>query len=245
MPRTMCFTSASGCSADSLMLLSFMRRTRAQSVLEVFEEDCRFTPGRLAKGNDVDAVPRFGVNDRHGHSFEKAQCHEALFRVVKPIVLVGERETLEYPFRVHEVEAMILQVQLALDLMPRELHGLVYIHNVYTSTLQGLLRSNVVLRGGSALTVDLARRGWPVWNVPLLMKSGAGGRPSRQHPASRSAYQRLLSSSRVEYLQHLFRPRDLARVGVEPFVVHCVLDDRVEALARHVHFAQAARKAEL
>src|SRR5258706_16443691 len=41
IPRTMCFTFASGCSADLLMSLSFIRRTRDQSVLDVLEEDSR------------------------------------------------------------------------------------------------------------------------------------------------------------------------------------------------------------
>src|SRR2546428_8857076 len=43
IPRTMGFTFASGCAADRLMSLSFIRRTRDQSVLDVLEEDSRLT----------------------------------------------------------------------------------------------------------------------------------------------------------------------------------------------------------
>src|SRR5882724_4797445 len=43
IPRTMCFTFASGCSADVRMSLSFIRRTRDQSVLDALEEDSRLT----------------------------------------------------------------------------------------------------------------------------------------------------------------------------------------------------------
>jgi hypothetical protein len=35
--------------------------------------------------------------------------------------------------RVHEVETVVLQVPLALRLVPRIPHGLVYRHSVYTS----------------------------------------------------------------------------------------------------------------
>ena len=63
MLRTMCLTFASGWSEVRLMSLSLMPRTRAQSVLEVLEEDRRFTLCGLSKGDDVDAVFRLRVNN--------------------------------------------------------------------------------------------------------------------------------------------------------------------------------------
>ena len=86
----MCFTLASGCTADSLMFLSFIRRMRAQLVLEIFEEDCGFTPGRLSEGDDVDAVLGLGMDDRDRNAFEQAQRQEALFLVTEAVIFVGE-----------------------------------------------------------------------------------------------------------------------------------------------------------
>ena len=65
------------------MCLSFVRRTRARSVSEVLEEDCRFTLCRLSEGDDVYAVPGLGVDDGHGDALEQAQCHEAVFFVTE------------------------------------------------------------------------------------------------------------------------------------------------------------------
>lgn len=57
------------------MSLSFIPRTRAKSVLEVFEEDSRFTLGRLSEGDNVDALLGFGMNDRHRNAFQEPQGH--------------------------------------------------------------------------------------------------------------------------------------------------------------------------
>ena len=69
------------------MSLSFMRRTRAKSVLEVLEEDCRFTFCRLSEGNDVDAILRLGVDNRNRYALEQAQRHKTPLVVTKTIIL--------------------------------------------------------------------------------------------------------------------------------------------------------------
>ena len=80
------------------------------------------------------AVLGFRVDDRHRDASKQPQRHEALFLITEAIVLVGERGAIKYPFGVHEVEAVVLQIPLALRLVPREPYGLVYIHRVYTSS---------------------------------------------------------------------------------------------------------------
>ena len=89
---------------------------------------------RLSERNNVYAVLGFRVDDRHRDASKQPQRHEALFLVTEAIVLVGERGAIEYPFGVHEVEAVVLQVPRALRLVPREPHVLVYRHSVYTSS---------------------------------------------------------------------------------------------------------------
>lgn len=76
----------------------------------------------------------FRVDDGHRDALEQPQRHQALFLVTKAIIFVSERGAIENPFGVHEVEAVVLQVPRALRLVPREPHGLVYRHSVYTST---------------------------------------------------------------------------------------------------------------
>jgi len=111
-----------------------MRRTRAKSVLEVFEEDCCLKSCRLSERDDVYPVLGLRVGDGYRDALEKAQSHKALFLVTEAIILLGERGAIEYPFGVHEVETVVRQVPLALRLVPREPHGLVYRHSVYTSS---------------------------------------------------------------------------------------------------------------
>lgn len=82
------------------------------------------------------AVLGLRVNNGHGDALEKAQRHEALFLVTEAIVFIGERGAIENLFGVHEVEAVVLQIPLALRLVPREPHGLVYRHSVYTSSVR-------------------------------------------------------------------------------------------------------------
>src|SRR5204862_7806537 len=63
MPRTMCFSEASGCSPERCMSRSDMARTRAQSVLEVLEEDRLFMFRRFTKRDDSDLARCFRVDD--------------------------------------------------------------------------------------------------------------------------------------------------------------------------------------
>src|SRR4051812_36800018 len=96
MPRMMCFTSASGCSEDRLMSLSFIPRTRPQSVLEVFEEDGCFTLCCLSKGDDVDAILRLGMDYGHRNALQQSQGHETLLVVKVAVVFKRESSTAEY-----------------------------------------------------------------------------------------------------------------------------------------------------
>ena len=74
------------------MLLSFVRWTRARSVSEVLEEDCRFKLCRISEGDDVNSILGLGVYDGHGNgnTLEQAKRHEALFFVTEAIILVGK-----------------------------------------------------------------------------------------------------------------------------------------------------------
>ena len=79
-------------------------------------------------------VLRFRVDDGHWDTLEQPKCHKAMFLVAEAIILVRECGAIEYSFGVHEVEAVVFQIPLALRLVPREPHGLVYMHYVYTSS---------------------------------------------------------------------------------------------------------------
>jgi hypothetical protein len=150
MPRTMCFTFASGCSADRWMSLSFIPRTRAQSVLEVFEEDSRLTLCRLSKGDDMDAVLRLGVNDGHRNAIEQSQRHEPLLAVPETVVLVCERSAIEYP-RLASTKSSPWSFRFRLRLTSSHVkphRASVYSRCIYVKTLkQGLadLRSQFVI----------------------------------------------------------------------------------------------------
>ena len=80
------------------------------------------------------AVLGLSVDDGHWDALEQAQRYEALILVTEAIILIGERGAIENPFGIHEVEAVVLQIPLALRLVPRESYGLVYSHSVYTSS---------------------------------------------------------------------------------------------------------------
>jgi hypothetical protein len=154
IPRTMCFTSASGCSAERLMSLSFMPWTRAQSVLEVLEEDCRFTLCSLSKRDDVNASPRFRMGDRHRNAFKQAQRHEPLLLVPEPIVLVRKRGALKYPPGIHKIEPVVLQVALALTSSHVNRIGPVYSQSVYTSRCSNSCRLTSTLTGARSTAAD-------------------------------------------------------------------------------------------
>ena len=89
------------------------------------------------------AVLGFRVDDGHGDAFEQSQRHEALFIVSESVILEGECGAAEYPLRVHEVEAVVLQVPLALRLVPRiTAWPSVYSIRIYVKPV-GMLPSNV------------------------------------------------------------------------------------------------------
>src|SRR4051812_2603114 len=104
MPRTMCLTSASGCSAEVPIRLDFIARTRGQSVLELFEEDCFFISRRLPKRDHMDPRRRLGMDDRNDHATEKTQRHETLFVVREAIILEREGGALKHSGRIDEVQ---------------------------------------------------------------------------------------------------------------------------------------------
>src|SRR2546430_16509814 len=62
MPRTMCLIEPSGCSRERCISRSDMARTRAQSVLEVLEEDRLFMFRRSTNRDDSDLARCFGVD---------------------------------------------------------------------------------------------------------------------------------------------------------------------------------------
>src|SRR6185369_2157476 len=148
MPRTMCFRSASGCSAETLTCRSFMARTLGKSDLEVLEEDLFFISRRLSKRDHVNARRRLGVNDGNDYSSEESQGHEPLLAVCEAIVLESESRPFEYSGCIHEVQTMILQVKTTLPFIPGKPHRLVYIHFDYASICAAF-----------ALTIPL--NGWP------------------------------------------------------------------------------------
>jgi hypothetical protein len=85
------------------MSLSFIARTRAQSVLEVLEEDRLLMLIRLAKGDDMDPPWRFGVDDRYDNATQKPERYESLFGIFEAIVSVSKGRASEYLVGVDEV----------------------------------------------------------------------------------------------------------------------------------------------
>src|SRR5205809_907265 len=79
IPRTMCFTFASGCSADVLMSLSFIRRTRDQSVLDVLEEAINEPLPALAAASGNTAMLE-GATWRGGRRREQCRRKQGLRR---------------------------------------------------------------------------------------------------------------------------------------------------------------------
>ena len=128
IPRTMCFSSASGCSADRWMSRSRMARTRGKSVLEVLEEDRFFISRRLSKRDHMNLRRRLRVHDGNCDSSEQTECDKTLFVVREAIVLESESRPFEYSGCINEVEPMLLQVATTFPFIPGKPHG----HSVYT-----------------------------------------------------------------------------------------------------------------
>lgn len=92
------------------MFLSFVARTRFQSVLDAFEEDCFFITSCSAKRDDVNPLWRLGMDNGNGYAAKKAERYKALFCVVEPVILKCECRPLKDPRCIAEIEAMSLQV---------------------------------------------------------------------------------------------------------------------------------------
>lgn len=71
----------------------------------------------------MDVALRFGVDDGHRNALEQAQSHEPLFVILEAVVFVRERGAIEYPLGIHEIKPVVLQVALALNLVPRKPHA--------------------------------------------------------------------------------------------------------------------------
>jgi hypothetical protein len=80
------------------MSLSFVARTRFQSVLDALEEDRFFISGRSAKRDDVYPLGSLSVDDRNGYTSEKAERHKALLSIAKSIILESEGRTFKHPW---------------------------------------------------------------------------------------------------------------------------------------------------
>src|SRR6187455_3494700 len=103
IPRAMCATSASGCSAVTRTLDS---RTRS----DCLEIDRDFTTRRFAERDDADFIVSLRMNDGNGHADQQAECHKPLLRIVESVVLEGVCDAGEHVGSVPEVEAMIFQI---------------------------------------------------------------------------------------------------------------------------------------
>ncbi len=121
MPRTMCLTSASGCSSVGAADASEVAR-RAQSVLDLVVVEICFTARGFAEGDDADFMFGLRVNDGHRNAREKAKGFESLLAIGKAIVFERKGCTFKHARRVHEVEPVLLDVDCALALRPSELH---------------------------------------------------------------------------------------------------------------------------
>jgi hypothetical protein len=125
------------------MSLSFIARTRGQSVLDVLEVDRLLMAGRLSEGDDADHIAGFGVHHRNDHTIEEPKRHEALLAIFEAVVLIGIGWTIEDFRSVGEVQAVLSKVGLALGLVRCEPHRQLYQQTYIqgSNTLPGALRS--------------------------------------------------------------------------------------------------------
>ena len=139
MPRTMCRTSASGCSRVGAP--EALDSRRAQSVLDLVEVDLRFTLCGFAEGDDADFTCALRVDDGYWNTSEEPESNEPLLTVREPIVFKSEGKALEYTRGIDEVEPVNFQIRSAFSFRPSELHAELYIQIVMTS-IRLPLRSN-------------------------------------------------------------------------------------------------------
>ena len=115
MPRTMCFTSASGCSFVGLPGIDGLCR-RDQSVLDFAQADIGFALRCLAEGDDADFIFGLRVNDGHWDASQQAKRFEPLLTIGEAVVLKGEGRALKDSRCINEVEAVLLEIDRTLAL---------------------------------------------------------------------------------------------------------------------------------
>jgi hypothetical protein len=134
------------------MSSSFIEISRAQSVLDVLEEDFRFALGRFAEGDDVDFMFGLGMYDGNRNPSKQAKGDQALFTVGESVVPEGVRRPFEDLSGADEVEAVVFQVRPSLRLAPGEPHG----NNVHTICRCGKSRSGLKRSAEETGSTDIA-----------------------------------------------------------------------------------------
>lgn len=76
----------------------------AQSVLDLVEVDLRFTLRGFAEGDGVDFMRGLRANDGHWSPGQQTKGDEPLLAVIESTVLEREREAIEHPRSIDEVE---------------------------------------------------------------------------------------------------------------------------------------------
>ena len=95
---------------------------RAQSVLDLPEVDVRFTLCGFAKGDDADFIFCLRVDYRYRYAREQAESLEPLLAVAESVIFNSVRSSFKDARRIDEVKAVILEIDCALTLGPREPH---------------------------------------------------------------------------------------------------------------------------
>jgi hypothetical protein len=113
------------------MSFSRIALTRGQSVLDVLEEDDLLISGRLSEGDDMNAIKRLGMHQRHANAFQEAERDKALFIIAKPIVLERECRASKDFLRIDKIKAVLLEIVSSLGVAPRKSHA----ESVYTYRL--------------------------------------------------------------------------------------------------------------
>lgn len=88
-----------------------MFRTRAQSVLDVVEEDRLLMFRGLAEGDDADFAACLRVHNGNDDALQHAKRNKALLRVGKTIVFVRKGRSSKDRWSVDEVQPVLLQIQ--------------------------------------------------------------------------------------------------------------------------------------
>jgi hypothetical protein len=122
MPRTMCRTSASGCSAVTLIRSAERALSFAKFVSDVLEEDRGFIRRRFTEGDDTDFIFVLCMNNGYRNAFQQAKCDKPALAICETIVLESERRPGEDLLCVNEVDVVSLQITSTFPRIPRESH---------------------------------------------------------------------------------------------------------------------------